>query len=147
MTSQPVHPMILDYYFQLLAGIPASHARSRLTLLCAYDASPRSLTEKILERPRLIERIREGIQDRSRAYLTVFNSTPLERRLAVLLGIPLNGVDPDLVPPRHQVRQPQGLPRGRRAPARGRSKTSRPGPRSKRRWSSWRRGGRASAGP
>jgi hypothetical protein len=98
VTSQPVHPMILDYYFQLLAGIPASHARSRLTLLCAYDASPRSLTEKILERPRLIERIREGIQDRSRAYLTVFNSTPLERKLAVLLGIPLNGVDPDLYP-------------------------------------------------
>jgi len=96
VTSQPVHPMILDYYFQLLAGIPASHARSRLTLLCAHDASPRSLTEKILERPRLIERIREGIQDRSRAYLTVFNSTPLERRLAVLLGIPLNGADPDL---------------------------------------------------
>lgn len=97
VTSQPVHPMILDYYFHLLAGIPASHARSRLTLLCAHDASPRSLTEKILERPRLIERIREGIQDRSRAYLTVFNSTPLERRLAVLLGVPLNGVDPDLV--------------------------------------------------
>ena len=96
VTSQPVHPMILDYYFQLLAGIPASHARARLTLLCAYDASPRSLTEKILERPRLIERIREGIQDRSRAYLTVFNSTPLERKLAVLLGIPLNGADPDL---------------------------------------------------
>ena len=96
VTSQPVHPMILDYYFQLLAGIPASHARSRLTLLCAHDASPRSLTQKILERPRLIERIREGIQDRSRAYLTVFNSTPLERKLAVLLGIPLNGVDPDL---------------------------------------------------
>jgi len=96
VTSQPVHPMILDYYFQLLAGIPASHARARLTLLCAYDASPRSLTEKILERPRLIERIREGIQDPSRAYLTVFNSTPLERKLAVLLGIPLNGADPDL---------------------------------------------------
>jgi hypothetical protein len=96
VTSQPVHPMILDYYFQLLAGIPASHARSRLTLLCAYDSSPRSLTEKILERPRLIERICDGIQDRSRAYLTVFNSTPLERKLAVRLGIPLNGADPDL---------------------------------------------------
>jgi len=96
VTSQPVHPLILEYYFQLLVGIPASHARGRLTLLCAYDSSPRSLTEKILERPRLIERIREGIADPSRAYLTVFNSTPLERRLAVLLGIPLNGVDPAL---------------------------------------------------
>ena len=96
VTSQPVHPLILEYYFQLLVGIPASHARSRLTLLCAYDSSARPLTEKILERPRLIERIRGGIPDPSRAYLTVFNSTPLERRLAVLLGIPLNGVDPAL---------------------------------------------------
>lgn len=96
VTSQPLHPMILEYYFQFLEGIPASHARARLTLLCAHDASPRSLTEKILERPRLIQRIREGIVDPNRAYLTVFNSTPLERRLSVLLGIPLNGVDPKL---------------------------------------------------
>src|SRR4030095_8951781 len=93
VTSQPVHPMILEYYFQFLAGIPASHARSRLTLLCAPDSSPRSLTEKILERPRLLQRIRQGIQDPERTYMTVFNSTPLERKLAVLLGIPLNGVD------------------------------------------------------
>lgn len=96
VTSQPIHPLVLEYYFQLLAGIPASHARSRLTLLCAYDASPRSLTAKILERPRLIQRIRYGIPDASRAFMTVFNSTPLERKLAVLIGIPLNGVDPQL---------------------------------------------------
>ncbi len=96
VTSQPIHPIILEYYLQFLAGIPASHARSRLTLLCADDASPRSLTEKILERPRLIERIRAGINDPQKAYLTVFNSTPHERKLAVLLGIPLNGCDPQL---------------------------------------------------
>src|SRR5712691_416631 len=97
VTSQPVHPFVLEYYFQFLAGIPGSHARARLTLLCAYDASPRSLTEKILERPRLLQRIRDGIADLSRAYLTVFNSTVLERKLAVLLDIPLNGVDPNLI--------------------------------------------------
>lgn len=96
VTSQPVHPVILEYYFQLLEGIPASHARSRLTMLCAYDASPRPLTAKILERPRLIQRIRYGIQDSSRAYMTVFNATPLERRLSALLDVPLNGVDPRL---------------------------------------------------
>jgi hypothetical protein len=96
VTSQPVHPLILDYYLHLLAGVPASHARARLTMLCTYDASPRALTQKVLERPRLIERIREAIPDPSRAYLTVFNSTPLERKLAVLLGIPLNGLDPKL---------------------------------------------------
>jgi PGM1 C-terminal domain len=96
VTSRPIHPLILEYYFELLAGIPASHARSRLTLLCAHDASPRSLTEKILERPRLIQRIRYGIGDQNRAFLTVYNATHFERRLAVLLGIPLNGVDPQL---------------------------------------------------
>lgn len=97
VTSQPVHPLILDYYLHLLAGVPASHARARLTMLCAYDGSPRPLTLKILERPRLLQRIRYAIHDHQHAYLTVFNSTPLERRLAVLLGVPLNGLDPGLV--------------------------------------------------
>ena len=96
VTSQPVHPLILEYYLTLLMGVPASHARTRLTMLCAHDASPRPLTEKILERPRLVQRIRHAIHDPSQAYLTVFNSTALERRLAVLLGIPLNGLDPAL---------------------------------------------------
>jgi hypothetical protein len=96
VTSQPVHPLTLDYYLHLLAGVPASHARERLTMLCAYDGSPRPLTQKILERPRLLQRIRYAVHDRPRTYLTVFNSTPLERRLAVLLGVPLNGLDPAL---------------------------------------------------
>jgi hypothetical protein len=96
VTSQPIHPMVLEYYLQLLVGIPASHARARLTLLCAYDSSPRSLTEKIIERPRLMDRIAAAIGDPSRAYLTVFNATPLERSLAVRLGIPMNAIDPRL---------------------------------------------------
>jgi hypothetical protein len=96
VTSQPVHPLTLDYYLHLLAGMPASHARARLTMLSAHDGSSRPLTLKILERPRLLQRIRYAIHDREQAYLTVFNSTPLERRLSVLLGIPLNGLDPSL---------------------------------------------------
>src|SRR6202022_1161956 len=96
LTSQPGHPMVVEYYLQLLTGIPASHARNRLTLLCAHDSSPQSLTQKILDRPRLLERIRESVGDPSQAYLTVFNSTPLERTLAVRLGIPMNAPDPRL---------------------------------------------------
>ena len=30
VTSQPVHPSIVDYYLHLLAGVPTSHARRRL---------------------------------------------------------------------------------------------------------------------
>ncbi len=96
VTSQPVHPDIIDYLLQHLLGVPASHARNRLTMLCAHDASPRPLTEKILERPRLLQRIRYAIRNPEEAYLSVFNATPLERKLAVLLGIPLNGADPAL---------------------------------------------------
>ncbi|MFM6200172.1 MAG: carboxylate-amine ligase, partial [Dolichospermum sp.] len=36
ITSMPLHPSIIDYYLQLLPGIPFSHARHRLLLLSTY---------------------------------------------------------------------------------------------------------------
>lgn len=97
VTSQPVDADIVDYYLQMLVGVPPTHARRRLTMLCVQDASPRALTEKILERPRVIERIKQWIGDPNRAYMSCFTTSPLERSLAVALGIPLNGADPDLL--------------------------------------------------
>jgi ribosomal protein L34E len=97
LTSQPVHPDIVDYYLQLLDGVTLNHARQRLQMISVCDASSRPLSEKILERPRLLERLRRQVGDPDRAYLTCYNSTVLERRLAVELGIPLNGVDPALL--------------------------------------------------
>ncbi len=96
VTSVPIDHIIIDYYLHLLPGITGSHARQRLTLLSCYDASSKPLTKKILERPRLIERIRENITDTDAAHLTCFNITGLEKTLAVQLGIPLFGTDPDL---------------------------------------------------
>lgn len=96
VTSQPIHPSVIDYYLQLMPGIPFSHARDRLLLFCTYDASLQPLTQKILERPRLIERLRRAIRP-NQAYMTCFNSTYLERDLAVQLGIPLLALDPDLL--------------------------------------------------
>ena len=119
VTSQPVHPMILEYYLHLLAGVPASHALARMTMLCCYDASSRPLTQKIIERPRLIERIRAAIPDREQAYLTVFNSTPLERKLAVLLGDSTERSRPEALLLRNQVREPSRVSRGRRGSAGG----------------------------
>lgn len=97
VTSAPIHPEIVEYYLRLLPGVSAQDARSRLRLLSTFDRSARPLTEKILERPRLLARLRELIGDTSTAYLTCFNSSRLERDLALALGIPLNGVDPELV--------------------------------------------------
>ena len=51
VTSQPLHPTIVDYLLQLLPGVPASYARSRLTMLSAYDGSPRPLTQKASSSP------------------------------------------------------------------------------------------------
>ena len=97
VTSNPISEPIIDYYLHLLPGVPPQHARRRLTLLCCHDASPASLTAKILARPRLIERIAEAIQDPATAHMTCFNVSDLERRLAVRLGIPIYGCDPDLL--------------------------------------------------
>jgi hypothetical protein len=97
VTSQPIHDSIIDYYLHLLPGIPSKHARRRLTLLSCYDASPIPLTQKILERPRLLESIRAAIADPSPAHITCYNSTSLERTLALGLGAPLYACDPDLI--------------------------------------------------
>jgi len=97
ITSQPIHAETLEYYLQHLPGVPMGRAKERLLVLCVGDASAKPLTAKILERPRLIERIRKWMGPPERTYLTVYNTTPLERRLAVELGVPLNSVDPELL--------------------------------------------------
>ncbi|MBT9310747.1 peptide ligase PGM1-related protein [Leptothoe kymatousa] len=96
VTSQPLHPSIVDYYLELLPGIPSSHAQNRLSLFATYDGSQRPLTEKVLNRPRLIERIRQCLVP-SEAYMVCFNSTVWEKQLALKLNIPLMAVPPNLL--------------------------------------------------
>ncbi|MCO4748189.1 MAG: carboxylate-amine ligase [Proteobacteria bacterium] len=96
VTSQQLDPVVVDYYLALLPGVPASHARSRLVMLHCSDASSLPLSDKILQRPRLIERIKREIRTPDRAHLVCFNSTSRERTLAIRLGLPLNSVDPAL---------------------------------------------------
>jgi PGM1 C-terminal domain len=96
VTSQALQPAIVDYYLHLLPGVPSAHARRRLTLLDCDDGSARPLTEKILERPRLVERIRSAIVSPRTSHMTCFVATPLERTLAVRLGIPMYNADPGL---------------------------------------------------
>ncbi|WP_245257474.1 peptide ligase PGM1-related protein [Methylocapsa acidiphila] len=98
VTSQPLPEEIIDYYLHLLPGIPAAHARRRLTLLSCFDASAQPLAAKILARPRLIARLRDAIADSATAHMSCFNVSPLERALAVKLGVPIYGCDPSLLP-------------------------------------------------
>ena len=94
VTSQTILPSIIDYYLGLLPGVIPSHARQRLFLISPLDLSVRPLSDKLLDRPRLIERIRSLIMDPDRAHLVPFNTTNREKELALRLGIPMYGADP-----------------------------------------------------
>lgn len=94
VTSQPIQDSIIEYYLGLLPGVIAGHARERLRLVSPHDGSPRPLSVKLLERPRLIRLIRRLIENPDRAHMVPFNTTRWERDLALRLGIPMYGADP-----------------------------------------------------
>jgi len=96
ITSIPISPLIIDYYLHMLPGITPHHARERLTLLNCYDAGNLPLTQKILQRPRLIARIKKSIMNEEDAHLVFFNVTEEEKKLALKLNVPIYGCNPSL---------------------------------------------------
>src|SRR5207245_6698515 len=82
----------------LLPGLIPSHSLHRLFLISPLDLSVRPLTDKLLERPKLMERIRSLIMDPDRAHLVPFNTTNREKELALRLGVPMYGADPKFFP-------------------------------------------------
>ena len=98
VTGRPIAESIIEYYLALLPGVIPRHARARLHLVATHDGSPRSLADKLLERPRILAQIRALIPDRTRCHLIPYATTTLERDLALALGIPLYGADPRLLP-------------------------------------------------
>ena len=94
VTSQTIQPEIIDYYLHILPGVIISNARKRLSLVSPLDGSARPLTQKLLERPRLIQHMRALIPDLDRAHMVPYNTTDLERELALRLGIPMYAADP-----------------------------------------------------
>jgi hypothetical protein len=96
VSSVQIDSSIIDYYLHLLPGITGYHARQRLHLFSAYDASGTSLTKKLLSRPRLLERIKAAIHRPEMAHMVCFNVTELEKQLAETLQIPIYGCDPGL---------------------------------------------------
>ncbi len=94
ITSRPIPQCIIDYYLGLLPGVVPGHALNRLFLLSPQDGSHRPLIEKILERPRFVQKIRSCVLDPDRAHIVPFNTTIMERDLALRLGIPMYAADP-----------------------------------------------------
>lgn len=94
LTSHLISEEEVAYYLHFLRHVPYAHARRRLRMQPMVDRGLKPLTQKLLERPALLERIRRKIQGCPNAYLTVYASTDLEMRLAVELGLPILGTDP-----------------------------------------------------
>lgn len=86
ITSLPLHPSIVNYYLSFIDHNP----EDRLTLFSTFDTSnKKSLTEKILERPRLISKIKriiEKIGSNVTADMQCFIPTKHEHKLAKQLG-------------------------------------------------------------
>jgi len=96
ITALPLCPIVIDYYLQLLPGIPFSHARDRLLLISTYDGSLKPLTQKVLDRPRLVEKIKRALRP-NKSYMVCYNSTDLEQQLSLKLGIPLLAASPEVL--------------------------------------------------
>jgi PGM1 C-terminal domain len=96
VTSQPILPRVIDYFFGLVPELDTPDARERFHVVSLVDAANRPLTEKLLERPGAVERIRRLILDPELALLLPFTTSSREVELAVQLGLPVFGADPTL---------------------------------------------------
>ncbi len=88
---------VMDYCASLLPGAAGADARARFHGIALGDMSLRGVAEKLLDRPDLVTAIRERIGGRP-AFLEPWNVTAAEARLALELGVPVNGSRPELWP-------------------------------------------------
>jgi pheganomycin biosynthesis PGM1-like protein len=86
-------PEIFEYYLQLVPADERASARSRTTMIEVQDGTSRSVAAKLLDRPDLLDQIRETIGDKP-ALIEPWNVTNHEVELALALGVPINGSNP-----------------------------------------------------
>jgi PGM1 C-terminal domain len=96
VTSQPIHPRVIDYFFSLVPELDTAEARSRFTSVSLVDGRNEPLAQKLLARPGAIRRIRELVGKPELAFVLPFCMTGAEMQLAVELALPIYGSDPEL---------------------------------------------------
>jgi pheganomycin biosynthesis PGM1-like protein len=96
VTSQPIHPRVVDYYFSLVPELDTPEARSRFEAVSLVDGRNEPLSRKLLARPGTLERIRRLIGQPEVAMIIPFCMTAHELKLAEALQLPIYGSDPAL---------------------------------------------------
>jgi hypothetical protein len=89
LTSMPVEEAVVRYYLGFLPD--PEGARGRLYMLDVGDPQPRALTAKLLDRPDLLDQVRELAGGPTQAFVLPFNVTRSEQELAERVGLPLYG--------------------------------------------------------
>ncbi len=92
LTALPIDEAVIDYY---LSWLTDPGARARLELISLDDAEARGLTEKLLDRPEVLEQISLVAGDD--ALILPFNVTAAEKEFSEWTGIPLYGPSPELI--------------------------------------------------
>ena len=137
VTSQAIHPDVVDYYLDLLPGVFAGHARKRLFLVSPLDGSL-AAADAEAARAAAADRAHPLADSRSRprAPRAVQHDGAGARARASALGIPMYGADPQSLPSRHaRAARERSSPR-KACRIRSASRTSRHSTRSGRRRSS-----------
>ena len=96
VTSQPIHPRILDYYFGLVPELDTDEARARFFPVSLVDSRNEPLSRKLVERPGAIRRIRELSGEPEVGLVLPFCMSEHEVALAEALQLPIYGCDPGL---------------------------------------------------
>jgi len=86
VTSMPVSLCVVDYYLSLLTDISMQDAKQRLSMVCCYDPSTEPLSVKILQRPRLMKRIKHLICP-GKTIFSSYCNTAAEQQISMQLGI------------------------------------------------------------
>jgi hypothetical protein len=97
VVSRAPEPEVIDYYLSLIPEARRASARERLHVLEVPDDSARSIADKLLDRPDLMEELRRLIAGRP-AFIEPWNVTDHEVAVALALGAPINGASPHLWP-------------------------------------------------
>ena len=96
VTSQPIHPRVVDYFFSLVPELDTPEARGRFEAVSLVDGRNEPLTRKLLQRPGVLERIRRLTGEPEMALIIPFCMTSDEVALAEALQLPIYGSDPAL---------------------------------------------------
>jgi PGM1 C-terminal domain len=86
---------VLDYYASLLPRDGRTILRERLHTVVVPDLSARSVAAKLLDRGDLLEYMKQLIGDRP-AVIEPWNVSDAEMKVALALGVPINGSSPDV---------------------------------------------------